>query len=438
MARVKPSLLSEISGCIESTEFAMTRNGIVAKRRKPCRRLDRPRQIDARTVFSRRVADWHTMTTAAKTEWNAYAATHPVVNRLGHSKYITGYNWFLKLRDTEDGILLPFGTAPMPLLGTISFIYGGPYTIPITWPAESTDEWAISFDFGFMSFPNYCPGHINYRNTGWIMKPAAPADWYNLLTSLSFWFLEGATYMIAAAFRGPRLFPSYKVHRPFTVEPAPQYAFHLAMDDDAATPTVIDAYGHYNQTFEGTDPNTEDHSVPGVHGTALSFDGSTSKIELTTASYQSYLDNDQDFTIALWWKPDIPQPVTLRGILSSLDFLDPYIYFCIRDNQSTVRLRFLHNGSLYVANVDMAEEDTSVWRHFAVVRNGTNIKIFRNGITRFSESDAGYAGRPWASGKPLYIGCTLGSSYFAAGAADDVYLFNRALSDAEVLALATP
>jgi hypothetical protein len=95
MASIKLSLLSAISGRIESTEYAMTRNGVVGKHRKPPRRLDRPKQIEARTVFGRRISDWHTMTTAAKTEWNAYAATHPVTNRLGQAKCITGFNWFM-------------------------------------------------------------------------------------------------------------------------------------------------------------------------------------------------------------------------------------------------------------------------------------------------------------------------------------------------------
>ena len=416
----------------------MTRNGIVAKKQKPPRRLDRTRQIEARTVFARRIADWHTMTDAAKTQWNAYAATHPVVNRLGHSRYITGFNWFMKLRDTDEGILLPTETAPPAVWYLIKLYEDGPYYIEITWPAEATDEWTLMLSYTEMHDFDQSTGQLNFRNICTITKADEPDNWFTLLDSLGIVFLVGHHYGFGAVLRGPRLWPSQRVLGSAQVETEALLAFHLTMNDDAATPIVTDYYGHYYQTFEGTNPNTEDHSVAGVHGNALHFDGATSKIVLTSASYHSYLAEGQPFTLAMWWKPDTPIGASYKEFISNGDAAHAYLYFGIRNTNSIINVRALWGGNLYSDNHQWAETDTGEWRHFAIVRNGTNLKLFKDGVCGHDVTAAQWQGAFFDATVPYSIGCRAGSSAFADGAADDVHLYNRALSDAEVLVLATP
>lgn len=438
MASIKLSLLSAISGRIESAEYAMTRNGVVAKHRKPPRRLDRPKQIEARTVFARRISDWHTMTDAAKTEWNAYASSHPVTNRLGQSKYITGFNWFLKLRDTDDGILLPFGTAPPLTLGPPQVWFGGPYTFPITWPPESTDDWSARIWFTHIEtkIPGTWVGVAVYAGE---YTKANIADLnYATLTALGITLFEGEYYLMRAYAVAPRYFPGMSTFAYFQVLPALLYSFWLKMDDNAPTTTVLDNYTNHDQTFEGTDPNTEDHHVAGVHDGALHFNGTDNKIVLTTASYQDYMDDDQPFTIAIWWKPDAPVSATYKDFLSSAAIGEAGIQFKIKNNKSQIYVVCKWDGSITATSFEWDEDDESIWQHWAFVRDDRTIRMYKNGIKALEVTSDFWQGKFYTVGRALSIGCQRGGYVYAAGAADDVRLFNSALSDAEVLALATP
>jgi hypothetical protein len=210
------------------------------------------------------------------------------------------------------------------------------------------------------------------------------------------------------------------------------------MDDDAATPVVVDAFGNYDQTFEGANPNTEDHAVAGVHDGALHFDGVGDHIALSEASYESYLDVDQPFTLAIWWKPDTPIGSGWDDFLSSYALVTPGVRFAIKNTQSQIFVTFLLSGTRYYNSMLWDESDVSIWQHYAIVRNGTNLRIFKNGVKDLDVTNNGYRGAMFNDGTPLSIGAQRGVTSFAQGAADDVYLFNRALSDAEVAALAVP
>lgn len=438
MAKMKPYVAAAISGCIGGVEFAMSRAGIVVKRRRPSKPFDSTAQITANAAFLRRVADWHEMTPEAMREWTAYAASHPVLNRLGQQKYISGYNWFMKLRDTEDGILLPIETAPPPIFGEPEVYEGGPYTFPITWPAASDDDWMITVYFGELIWESGEHWPLLYKNGGTYRKGDIDDLNFATLSAKGIVFTVGNWYLVRGVITAARYFPSAFGWKPFYCVPEIQWAFHYTMDDNAATPTVVDAYGHFNQTFEGTDPNTEDHHVAGVHDGALHFNGSDNYIELSEESYKDFLDDGQPFTIALWWKPDAPMGAVHKYFFSNWLILAPYVSFSIREDQSVVALGFQLGGAKWGTSCIMAEADTSDWRHFAVVRDGTNVKVYRNGVERLNATNATAAGHLWSATDPLSIGARRSVSDFAAGAADDVYLFNRALSPEEIAALATP
>ena len=438
MARAKPVLFSAVSGVAGGVEFAMAKEGMVLKRRKPPRPWDSPAQIAAMTLFYKRVADWQAMTPEAMLEWTAYANTHPAKNRLGKVIYLTGYQLFMKLRGTEDGILLPFGAAPAPTFGTLTCYVGGPYNIEIVWPPEAEDDWCVWLMLGCSYWDITKPPNYVWRSAGSYLKASCPSNFYDAFTALGFAFTLNQSIGIAANITAPRYFPGPAYVSGFQVIELPQWAWHLTMDDDAPDTNVVDAYGHYNQVFEGTNPNTEDHHVAGVHNGALHFDGSTSRINLSEASYHDYMDTGQPFTLCIWWKPDTPIGNTYKDFLSSYALTTPSIRFAIKNSESQIFVTWLYGGTRYYTSVSWAETDTNEWRHFALVRNGTNVRMFKDGVKNYDASNAGFQGRPWVTGTPLSIGCQRGVTYFANGAADDVYLFNEALSDAEVAALAVP
>jgi len=438
MARIKPNLFSAISGRIGGIEFATTSGGIVAKRKKPPRPFDSLAQIAAATVFYRRVSDWQAMTPSAMLEWTAYANTHPATNRLGMPIYLTGYDWFMKGRGSDDGILLPLGAAPSPTFGTLTCHVGGPYTIEILWPPEAQDDWIVWLRLGCAQWDSSKQPHYVWLNAGSYVKAACPTNFFAAFTALGFAFTLNQSIGIAASITAPRYFPGPEYVSGFGVIGTHQEVWHLAMDDDAPDTAVVDAYENFDQVFEGANPNTEDHHVSGVHGGALHFGGSYDHISLSEASYHDYMDIGQNFTLCLWWKPDIPFLGTYNDFLSSYGTAEPGLRFAISATESMMLWSFLYGESRYEASCVWTESESSTWQHWALVRNGQNVRTFRNGIKNYDASSVGYQGRPWVAGKPLSIGCRRGVSHFSKGAADDVYLFNRALSDAEVAALAVP
>ena len=438
MARAKPILFSAVSGIVGGVEFAMAKEGMVAKRRKPPRPFDSPAQIAAMTVFYRRVADWQAMTPEAMLEWTAYANTHPVKNRLGQTRYLSGYQWFMKLRGTDDGIQLPLGSAPSPTFGILTCYVGGPYNIEIVWPPEASDDWRVWLSVGSATWDITKPPKYTWRDGGSYLKASCPSNFFAAFATLGIAFTLNQSVGIAARITAPRYFPGPAYVSGFQVIELPTWAWHLTMNDDAPNTDVVDAYGHYNQVFEGASPNTEDHHVTGVHGGALHFGGATDHISLSEVSYHYYTDTGQPFTLCLWWKPDTPIGSTYKDFLSSYAFFTPCIQFAIKNSASVIQVSFLYGGSRYDTAATWTESDVSIWQHWALVRDGTNVKAYKNGVLKLDATNTGFQGRPWVTGTPLSIGAQRAVTAFADGAADDVYLFNRALSGAEVAALAVP
>jgi hypothetical protein len=439
VARVKPNLCSAISGRLGGIEFAMAREGIVVKRRKPPRQLNHVKQVEARTVFHQRVADWHAMTPEAMLEWTAYANTHPVTNRLGETRYLSGYNWFLKNRDTEDGILLPLGITP-PLTNLQAIVVENTmYEFAMDFPAGCEDNTDV--EVMFFRYPFGCDPEWDFGGgTQFIyLTKATIADLdYAHLTALGVVFEANEQYLMRTFIHRPRHYWSNNADLVFTCQPEVLYSFHFKMDDNLPTTLVLNDWAGNAEIFIGPNPNTEDHHVAGVHDGALHFNGASDHIDLTPAFYESYLDVDQPFTLAIWYRPDAPMGVAWQHFLSSYVFNEPHVRFAMRNNESFIYCLSLYLGFKHDVAYHWTEVNNNAWRHFAVVRNGTNVRMFRNGIKALDETHEGYQGAMFKSGNVLSIGSQRGVTLWAKGAADDVYLFNYALTDAEVAALAVP
>jgi hypothetical protein len=212
------------------------------------------------------------------------------------------------------------------------------------------------------------------------------------------------------------------------------------MDDAETNPIVHDSMFEFPQTFLDPtgDPDTIAHAGPGVHDGALYFDGLDDHINLTAESYEPYLDTGKDFTLCLWWKPTLPISPSYRFFLSNGALFTQSIEFGIRQNSSIILFCFLYNSTKWYTSVAWPESNVSIWQHYAVVRVGTNLKVYKNGIIGMDADNVNIQGKLWKTGNPLSIGCQAGITYFAAGAADDVRLYDIGLSAAQVAALAVP
>ena len=77
--------------------------------------------------------------------------------------------------------------------------------------------------------------------------------------------------------------------------------------------------------------------------------------------------------------------------------------------------------------------DTNIWHHLVGVREGENVKLYRDGVQ--IDSVSGSIGDTSTASQNFYIGRSWAAESFFAGSIDDVRAYGRALSATEVLQL---
>jgi hypothetical protein len=84
---------------------------------------------------------------------------------------------------------------------------------------------------------------------------------------------------------------------------------------------------------------------------------------------------------------------------------------------------------IYYSSGDSVTDVTGKWHHVVGMRNGSNWRIYVDGVLENSATGGtGTLATPWT----LQIGHESGSVYWFPGTIDDVRIYNRALSAAEV------
>jgi uncharacterized repeat protein (TIGR03806 family) len=201
--------------------------------------------------------------------------------------------------------------------------------------------------------------------------------------------------------------------------------------DDGTGVNAADASGHGNK---GTLNNFGASPwVGGISGTGLSCDGTNDYVNINNVV-------TTNFTIACWIKttqvfPQVTPTYQGTGILWS-DVgggANDFILGGTRSTGGTNRLSFFA-GNPDVTVSGSTPINTGNWTHIAVTRSGTNgsIKLYVNGVV----DGTGTGGAALLTSNPaIHIGGnTLDNRYFQ-GQMDDVRIYSRALSDAEVASL---
>lgn len=100
------------------------------------------------------------------------------------------------------------------------------------------------------------------------------------------------------------------------------------------------------------------------------------------------------------------------------------------------RLAFLNSGSNPITMQSPNVLSAGAWHHVAVTWDGININLYEDGV---NVALAGWVGAPQPDTGPLTIGADLASGSpeeFFTGQLDEIYLYKRALSPAEIATLA--
>jgi hypothetical protein len=192
--------------------------------------------------------------------------------------------------------------------------------------------------------------------------------------------------------------------------------------DDANETHVFDYMGRNNGTIHGDAKQTDD----GVLGKAFEFDGSGDYVDITNSDS---INIQQNLTVSAWINS---RSTTATHFVFSKNEGGCYNnaqigYDLIVLETGSVRSRMC-NGSITYLQV-LGTLIDGEWYHITVVNNGTNFVSYLNGDVKSSSFLIGTINNTYR----FRLGYSGGSAFN--GSIDDVMIFNRSLSAAEIAAL---
>ncbi len=193
--------------------------------------------------------------------------------------------------------------------------------------------------------------------------------------------------------------------------------------DDGSGSTAVDMYAGHNGTVSGASWTT------GKISGALSFNGSTNYVSIANdVDYQV----TKAFTVAAWvrgtsWNAsaDYSSIILRKGHANPNNW-----QVGVKQGYAAVTLDAYDNGS-YKGSTYLT---TGVWHHVAGTWDGSKVRIYVDGA--LDNVPPTYTTALGTDTRALYMGGRIGSTDVINGRLDDVRFYNRALTAAEIAALA--
>ncbi|MDO8426207.1 MAG: LamG domain-containing protein [Deltaproteobacteria bacterium] len=176
---------------------------------------------------------------------------------------------------------------------------------------------------------------------------------------------------------------------------------------------------------------TAGHNGGASLGTYFANPGGLKALKITDASAPN-LDITGNITFSAWIK--LSTTANYMMMVSKLGASGNYSYEFGMHSNWTLRCNLSSNGtaltSAYAATVLLA----GVWYHVAAVYNGTDIRLYVNGVldSNGANNPKAYTGGIYNSTADFYAGKRTPSSYYFVGDMDDLAVWNRALSADEI------
>jgi hypothetical protein len=203
-------------------------------------------------------------------------------------------------------------------------------------------------------------------------------------------------------------------------------------DDGATTAGLVAAFGFNENTgTTSADASGNGHvaaisgaawTTAGHNGNALTFDGVN---DLVTVADSASLDVTR-VTLMAWVRPTALGDWKTAIMKETTNGLAYALY--AEDNVSRPAA-YVNTGSVDREAKGTAALATNTWAHLAMTFDGTNLRVYVNGAL---VRTAAFTGNIVTSNSPLRIGGNSIWTEFFAGQIDDVRVYNRALTLAEI------
>jgi hypothetical protein len=200
---------------------------------------------------------------------------------------------------------------------------------------------------------------------------------------------------------------------------------HYRLDEGTGT-TASDATGAY----AGTLVNGAAWAA-GRHGSGVSFDGTNDYITLPI-----FNASGSGFTISTWVRTSsFPSSVDQRFVSKATGTAEQAHDWMLGLAGNRLRFRLKTNGMTTTLIASSGDVPLNTWYHATATYDGTRMRLYLNG------SEVGFVAKTGAvaasSNVPHNLGRNPDGSNHMHGALDDVRIYNRALTPAEIGALMT-
>lgn len=185
---------------------------------------------------------------------------------------------------------------------------------------------------------------------------------------------------------------------------------------DEGTGTVLDSLGVYNGT-----PTNITNDSSGAINSAIAFNGTSSQVAFGTG-----IKPTTGLSISFWMKTT---STTNSHIIDQTEYLSDWCGFRIERHSLGITIMFGNNTSGYFDQAFNITVGDGNWHHIVMAWNGSTVYLYNDN----SKSSA-YSWNNtivYGSGDILYAGSS-GSALYYTGSLDEIAIYNRALTDAEV------
>ena len=194
----------------------------------------------------------------------------------------------------------------------------------------------------------------------------------------------------------------------------------LGFNEAAGSPIAHDSSGG---AHDGS--IREAQFVAGKYGNALAFDGVN---DWVTIADDAALDLTTAMTLEAWVRPsDI---AGWRTVLMK-ESVDSAAYELYANEDTNRPSAYFVAGTTFKGVTGIAALSTAAWTHLAATYDGANMRIYVNGVLARTVARTGAINR---TASPLRVGGNNAWGEFFAGLIDEVRVYNRALSQAEIQA----